>query len=96
MSSVQIKLSLSSGLVATVELLSSIAQGQWSEMVLIETLQTSILQEESKTKKKPKHIYSCPTYNAEIYMDLYQLHLTHKHYTVPNPEISYIKELHII
>lgn len=29
-------------------------------------------------------------------MDLYQLHLKHKHYTVPNPEISYIKELHII
>lgn len=52
MSSVQIKLSLSSGLVAAVELLSSIAQGQWSEMVLIETLQTSILQEESKTEKK--------------------------------------------
>jgi len=24
-------------------------------------------------------------------MDLYQLHLKHKHYTVPNPEISYIK-----
>lgn len=29
-------------------------------------------------------------------MDLYQLHLTRKHYTVSNTEISYIKELHII
>ena len=45
--------------------------------------------------KKTQSIYSSPAYGAEIYMDLYQLHLKHKHNTVPNPEISYSKELHI-
>ena len=42
------------------------------------------------------HIYSSPTYGAEIYVDLYQLHLKHKHCTAPNPEINYIEELHFI
>lgn len=43
-----------------------------------------------------KHIYSCPTCGAEIYLDLYQLHLKHKGSRVRDPEISYIKELRTV
>lgn len=69
----------------------SVAQGVGSKIVPIKTVETGILQEENQMENK--HIYSCPTRSAKIYLDLYQLHFKHKISLVPNPEISPIKEL---
>lgn len=65
-----------------------------SKIALVKTLETGILQEENQMENK--HIYACSTCGAEIYLDLYQLHLKHKDSLVPNPEISYIKELYTV
>lgn len=65
-----------------------------SKIVLSKTLETGILPEENQMENK--HIYGCSTCGAEIYLDFYQLHLKHKDSLVPNPEISYIKELYSV